>query len=262
MSGYPDDVTFNPERMLHPLRRVGAKGEGRFERVSWDEALDEVAARLKKIVAEHGADRRSCPTATPGPRASSRGTSLDRRFFARLGRHAARAGRLRQRRLRGAARRHSAPARGSCPQDVVAQPASSWSGARTPRSRTPTGGRFVLEARRRGARLVVIDPLRSRTAEQADWHLRPRPGTDAALALGMMHVIVRDGLHDADYVERHTLGFDRLRAAPRGVPARAGGGDHRARRRGRRGARPAPTRRRGRPRSGRSSAWSTTRTAR
>ena len=70
---------------------------------------------------------------------------------------------------------------------------------------------FVAEARRAGARVVVIDPLRTRTAEAADWHLRPRPGTDGALALGLMHVIVAEGLHDADYVARHTVGFEALR---------------------------------------------------
>jgi len=70
---------------------------------------------------------------------------------------------------------------------------------------------FVEEARRRGARLVVIDPLKSESAEKADWHLQPLPGTDAALALGMMHVIVTESLHDTDYVAHHTVGFEKLR---------------------------------------------------
>jgi anaerobic selenocysteine-containing dehydrogenase len=69
---------------------------------------------------------------------------------------------------------------------------------------------FIKEAKHAGARIVVIDPAKTRTAEQADWHVRPRPGTDAALALAMMHVIVREGLHDVDYIARYTLGFDKL----------------------------------------------------
>jgi anaerobic selenocysteine-containing dehydrogenase len=70
---------------------------------------------------------------------------------------------------------------------------------------------FIEEARKRGARLIVIDPLKSGSAEKADWHLQPLPGTDAALALGMMHVIVAEGLHDADYIAQYTVGFDKLR---------------------------------------------------
>ena len=70
---------------------------------------------------------------------------------------------------------------------------------------------FIEEARKRGARLVVVDPLKSESAEMADWHLQPLPGTDTELALGMMHVIVAESLHDADYVEQYTIGFDNLR---------------------------------------------------
>jgi anaerobic selenocysteine-containing dehydrogenase len=84
MSGYPTDVTFNPERLLHPLKRVGAKGEGRFERVTWEQALDEVAARLKSVVAEHGATS-VLPYSYAGTEGLLQGKSLDRRFFARLG---------------------------------------------------------------------------------------------------------------------------------------------------------------------------------
>ena len=70
---------------------------------------------------------------------------------------------------------------------------------------------FIAEARRKGAKLVVIDPYRTRTAACADWYLPINPGTDAALALGMMHVIINEGLHDANYVARYTVGFDQLR---------------------------------------------------
>ena len=208
MSGYPDDVTFNPDRILHPLRRAGKKGEGRFERVSWDVALGEVADRLKKIVAEHGPTA-VLPYSYAGTEGLVQNDALSSRFFARLG-----ASRL-ERNVCGSAGYEGVAATlgtglGMLPQDAA------WSrlvvvwGA-NPAVTNAHGWPFVLEAKKKGARLVVIDPLRSRTAEQADWHVRPRPGTDAALALGMMHVIVRDSLHDADYVERYTLGFDRLK---------------------------------------------------
>ena len=87
---------------------------------------------------------------------------------------------------------------------------------------------FVKEAQRSGAKVVVIDPVKTRTAEMADWHVRPLPGTDAALALGMMHVIVRDGLHDEDYVARHTVGFDQLHPRLSEYPPDASGEHHRA----------------------------------
>ncbi len=209
MSGYPDDLVFSPHRILYPLRRTGAKGEGRFERVSWDTALGEVADRLKAIVAAHG------PTAViPYSYAGTEGLiqrdSLADRFFVRLG-----ASRL-QRDVCGSAGFEGVNATiGSLTPMLPADAAHSrlvlvW-GA-NPAVTNEHGWPFVLEAKKKGARVVVIDPLRSRTAAEADLHLRPLPGTDAALALGMMSVIVRDGLHDADYVEKHTVGFDRLRS--------------------------------------------------
>jgi anaerobic selenocysteine-containing dehydrogenase len=210
MSGYPTDVVFNPDRLLHPLRRVGRKGEGRFERVSWDEALGEVADRLKQVVAEHGASA-VLPYSFAGTEGLIQGGSLDRRFFARLG-----ATRL-VRQICGDAAAEGVTATigtstGMLPGDIVHSRFILIWGA-NPVVMNPHLWPLVLEARKRGARVVVIDPLRSRTAAEADWHLSPLPGTDAALALGMMHVIVREGLHDEDYVRKHTLGFDQL--APR-----------------------------------------------
>ena len=98
---------------------------------------------------------------------------------------------------------------------------------------------FIEEARRNGAKLVVIDPYRTRTAACADWYLPINPGTDAALALGMMHVIISEGLHDADYVARYTVGFDRATGESAGISAGAGGevDGHRGRRHRQAGAR-------------------------
>jgi anaerobic selenocysteine-containing dehydrogenase len=215
MSGYPEDLVFSPSRLLHPLRRTGKKGEARFERVSWDEALEEVAGRLKAIVAEHGPTA-VIPYSYAGTEGLVQGRALSDRFFVRMG-----ASRLQRDVCGSAAHAGLSATLGTSTACLPADLAHSrlilvWGG--NPAVSNEHGWDFALEAKRRGARLVVIDPLRSRTAEQADLHLRPLPGTDAALALGMMHVIVRDGLHDADYVGRHTLGFEPLAARLREYP--------------------------------------------
>jgi anaerobic selenocysteine-containing dehydrogenase len=99
---------------------------------------------------------------------------------------------------------------GILPEDIVHSRYILLWGS-NPVNTNPHLWRFVEEARKRGARLVVIDPLKSGSAEKADWHLQPLPGTDTALALGVMHVIVSESLHDADYVAQYTVGFDKLR---------------------------------------------------
>jgi anaerobic selenocysteine-containing dehydrogenase len=201
------DRVVSPDRLLHPLRRVGEKGEGRFERITWDEALDEIAGRLGAIVAESGGEA-VLPYSYMGTQGLVQSASLDRRFFALLG-----ATRL-TRAICG-----SAPAegvsvtqggtRGMLPEDLRHSRFVVLWGTNTIVTNQHLWP-VVTEARKAGARVVVIDPVETRTARSADWHVRPRPGTDAALALGMMHVIVAEGLHDADYVERHALGFDEL----------------------------------------------------
>jgi anaerobic selenocysteine-containing dehydrogenase len=198
---------YSPDRVLHPLRRVGAKGEGRFERIGWDEALDEVATRVGAIVAEHGGDA-VLPYSYMGTQGIVQSASMDRRFFARLG-----ATRL-TRAVCG-----SAPAggfaatqggtKGMLPEDLRHSRFVVLWGTNTIVTNLHLWP-FVTEARRSGACVVVVDPVETRTARSADWHVRPRPGTDAALALGLMHVIVSEGLHDADYLERHAVGFDEL----------------------------------------------------
>lgn len=208
MDHYLDDVVRSPDRLLYPLHRVGAKGEGRFERVGWDRALDAVAARLKTIIAESGPEA-ILPYSFAGTEGIVQGSSLDVRFFARLG-----ATRL-ERSICGAAADGGVAATigtSACilPEDIVhSRFVLVW--GTNPVLTNPHGWRFIEEAKRRGTRIVVVDPQRTATAEQSDWHVQPVPGTDAALALGLMHVIVRDGLHDKDYVDRYTLGFDRLR---------------------------------------------------
>jgi len=202
------DRVYGPERLLHPLRRVGPKGDGRFERVGWEEALADIAARLKEIVATHGGEA-VLPYSYMGTQGLIQGSSIDRRFFARLG-----ATRL----VRAiCANTGSAGAYatlgtniGILPEDIAhARFIVLW-GTNTVVTNLHLW-RFIRQAKEAGATVVVVDPVRTRTAEAADWHVRPLPGTDAALALGMMQVIVAENLHDADYVERYTLGFEQLR---------------------------------------------------
>jgi anaerobic selenocysteine-containing dehydrogenase len=210
---------YSPDRILHPMRRVGRKGEGRFERIGWDEALDTIALRLRAVAAEHG-PQAILPYSYAGNMGLLSYGSMDRRFFHALGAS------LLDRTICASAGSAGYKATigktiGLDPEAVVdARLIVAW-GANIVSSNVHFWP-FVEDARRRGARLVVVDPYRSKTAERADLHLALLPGTDAALALAMMHVIFRDGLEDRGYLERHTVGAERLREHVRGwAPARA-----------------------------------------
>ena len=206
MDRYLDRV-YSPERVLHPLRRVGDKGDGRFERVGWGEAIADVAGRLRRLIDRHGATT-VLPYSYMGTQGVVQTSSLDRRFFARLG-----ATRLERSICASTAGRGIVATLGATtgmvPEDIAHSRHIILWGTNTVVTNLHLWP-FIRQARAAGATVVVIDPLKTRTAAQADWHLRPLPGTDAALALGMMHVIVNEDRHDKDFVERHTLGFDRL----------------------------------------------------
>jgi anaerobic selenocysteine-containing dehydrogenase len=210
---------YSPERVLHPMRRAGRKGEGRFERISWDEALDTVAGRLREIAVAFG-PQAVLPYSYAGNMGLLGFGSMDRRFFNALGAS------LLDRTICSSAGAHGYKATagktmGFDPEAVVhARLVVAW-GANIVSSNVHLWP-FVEEARRRGARFVCVDPFRSRTAEKADLHIAPLPGTDAALALGMMHVVFRDGLEDRDWLERHTRGHEDLRERAREwTPSRA-----------------------------------------
>jgi len=213
------DRVYSPERLLHPMKRVGRKGEGKLERVSWDEALDTIASRFRAIADEHG-PQAILPYSYAGNMGLLGYGSMDRRFFHALG-----ASKL-DRTIcasAGAAGWKATVGRsvGLDPEAIVhARFILAW-GANIVSSNVHLWP-FVEEARRRGATLVTIDPYRSRTAEKSDRHVAPLPGTDAALALGMMHVVFRDGLEDRDYLERHATGVAEMRArAAEWTPERA-----------------------------------------
>lgn len=201
------DRQYSPERLLYPQKRIGAKGEGKFARIGWDEALDTIAARLKAIANEHGPES-ILPYSYAGTMGLLNGAGMDRRFFHRLG--ASRLDRTICSSAGGAALNASLGWRhGTEPEQFShAKLIIAW-GANIHGTNVHLWP-FIVEARRKGAKLIVIDPVKTRTAALADQHLTIFPGSDMALALGMMHVIINEKLYDADYVSRFTNGFDAL----------------------------------------------------
>jgi molybdopterin guanine dinucleotide-containing S/N-oxide reductase-like protein len=210
------DRVYSPDRILYPLRRKvgvpkqplqrGHEDEA-FERVSWDEALDAIVARLKQI-----GDRYGTESILPYSYAGTIGVlgygSMDRRFFHRLG--ASRLDRTICSEAGGQAwnlvygKKLGTPA-----EDFrLAKLIIAW-GANVHGNNVHLWP-MIENARRKGARFIVIDPYRTRTAALADWHIAIRPGTDAALALGMMHVILNEGLEDREFINEMTHGFNEL----------------------------------------------------
>jgi anaerobic selenocysteine-containing dehydrogenase len=199
---------YSPGRLLYPQRRSGDKGEGRFERISWDEALDTIASRLQTTAAEFGPES-ILPYSYAGTMGLLNGAGMDRRFFHRLG--ASRLDRTICSSAGGAGLTEALGLRyGTEPEQFRhSRLILAW-GANLLGTNVHLWP-FVMEARRNGARLYTIDPHRNRTGAASDKHFFIHPGCDTALALAMMHVIIGEGLHDADYVSRHTEGFDGLR---------------------------------------------------
>ncbi|HEY4638053.1 MAG TPA: molybdopterin-dependent oxidoreductase, partial [Burkholderiales bacterium] len=198
--------TYAPERLLHPLRRTGPKGSGRFERISWDAALDEITVRLKALAAENA--ETILPLSYAGTMGMVQHSSMDRRFFHRLGAS------ILDRTLCSSAGKAGIKATlgGSVGMDPErfdeAKLILLW-GANPVVSNLHLWSR-VQEAKRRGARVVAIDPYRSLSAEKCTQHVALLPGTDGALALALMHVLIAEGLLDRDYIAQHTLGFEQL----------------------------------------------------
>ena len=203
---YYPERTYSPDRLRHPLKRVGPKGKGEFKRISWDEALDEIAARLKILAHEN--PESILPLSYAGTMGMLQFSSMDRRFFHKLG-----ASQL-ERTLCSSAGRAGLKATlgGSYGMDPEHYQDSKliviW-GSNPITSNLHFWSR-AQEAKRRGAKLVAIDPYRSLTAEKCSQHIALLPGTDGALALGMMHVLIAEGLIDRDYIARYTLGFAAL----------------------------------------------------
>ncbi len=225
------DRVYSPDRVLYPMRRIGPKGPAAvgakersfappgqpraavptrtFERISWDEALDEITHRFRRIIADFGPEA-ILPYSYGGTLGALNGASMDRRFFHRLG-----ASQL-ERSICSSAGEEGLKSvigvkLGTEPEQFAhSRYIIAW-GSNIHGNNVHLWP-FIEEARRKGAKLVVIDPYRTRTAKCADWYLPINPGTDAALALGLMHVIINENLFDADYVARYTVGFEDLKA--------------------------------------------------
>jgi anaerobic selenocysteine-containing dehydrogenase len=204
------DYTRSPERLLHPLRRVGAKGEGRFARISWDEALDEIATRWREVIARHG------PTAIwpyygSGTMGMLQGVAgAGRRLWNALGtsQHVMTictiAGGY------GTGYTLGDNRVGMDPETFAHSRLILLWGTNTLTTNHHLW-KYIEAARGQGAHVVAIDPIRTRTAAAVDEHLAPRPGTDAALALGLLHVVVSLGQEDRDFIEAHTTGWEAFR---------------------------------------------------
>ncbi len=199
--------TYHPDRVLHPMKRVGPKGSGQFQQVSWDAALSDIATRLKAIADKH--PERILPYSYAGTMGMVQGESIAMRFFNLLG-----AAKLDRTICSSAGGEALAQTFGSKVGMKVQHFAESkliliWG------SNVITSSvhfwRIAQEAKRHGAKLVCIDPRRTETADKCDVHLALNPGTDAALALALMHELITHDWLDHDYIQNHTVGFEALR---------------------------------------------------
>ncbi len=203
-----EERVYSPDRLLYPMRRVGKKGEGKFARISWDEAIAEIAARWKAIILESGPEA-ILPYSYAGTMGVVNMSACDSRLWLRMG-----ASQL----LRTIC---------SAAAEAGYGYVNGWTGGMDPEAFAHS--KFIIawgtnlsstnvhlmplvrEAQAKGATFVVIDPYKTRTANAADWFIQPKPGTDAALALGMAHILFAEGLHDEAFLEAHSVGWQAFR---------------------------------------------------
>jgi anaerobic selenocysteine-containing dehydrogenase len=202
-----EERVYHPDRILYPMRRSGPKGSGRFERISWDEALETISSTWRRLIEEHGPTA-ILPYSYLGTQGLVNGLTVGDPFFNKLGASVS------ERTFCDSAACTGyimtvGPTPGMDPEsfqhsrfiilwacNMLSTNAHMWP--------------FIAKAQKNGAKVVVIDPVRTAAAQQADQHIRIRPGTDAALVLAMMNVIIGENLLDKDYVAQHTVGFDAL----------------------------------------------------
>ncbi|HAJ37326.1 MAG TPA: molybdopterin oxidoreductase, partial [Chloroflexi bacterium] len=211
--------TYHAGRLMTPLRRVGPKGSGQFAPVTWDDAITDIAAQLRTMIETYGAEA-VLPYSYSGTLGFLQGEGMAARFFNRMGASQLARTICSEAGFEGYLYTIGA-AEGMLPEDFAyARLILIW-GSNTLTSNLHLWP-FVQQARKQGARVVIIDPANTRTAQAGDEWIAIRPGTDGALALAMMHVIVGEQLYDADYVGRYTLGFEQLAArVQEWAPARA-----------------------------------------
>lgn len=209
------DRVYHPDRLRYPLRRVGRKGAGRWERVSWDEALAEISQRWNAIIDEHGAAA-ILPYSYSGTLGLLQNLVAASRLFNRM----------------GASGLERSICDAAATEAVLATLGAKWAPdsrdvahsrmvviwGHNPASTSPHFMPFLRTAQRTGTYVVVIDPRRTITARSADQHIQPKPATDAALALGMMNVIFGEGLHDEAWLEANSVGWRQLRERVKDYP--------------------------------------------
>lgn len=202
-----EERVYSDKRVLYPLKRVGPKGSKQFQRISWDEAIETIATRWKSIIATDGAQA-ILPYSYLGTQGIINGLNVGDPLFNKLG------ATVSERTFcdSGSCTAYMmtiGPTPGVDPESFVhSKYILLW--ACNTLGTNSHHWPFIEQARKAGAKLVVIDPVRTRTARLADWHIPIRPGTDAALALAMIHVIVKENLVDRDYIDKHTVGYDEL----------------------------------------------------
>lgn len=202
------DHVYHPERLMHPLRRVGLKGSGQWQRISWTEAIDSIAQRWRAIIAESGAEA-ILPYSYSGTLGMVQMDVASARLWNRLG-----TSQLERTICCAAAVRAVSAtlgARWSPTYDDVQYSKLVIIWGHNPVSTAPHFMPFLKKAQRNGCRVVVIDPRKTLTAKGADLHLAPLPGTDGALAMGLAHVLVSERLHDETWLANHTVGWPLLR---------------------------------------------------
>ncbi|MCF6094003.1 molybdopterin oxidoreductase family protein [Microaerobacter geothermalis] len=202
------DRVYHKDRVLYPMKRIGAKGEGIFERITWNEALQVVTDRFKQIIAEEGPEA-ILPYSYAGTLGLLNFASMDRRFFNKMG-----ASQL-ERTICSAAGSVALDVTygtrmGIDPEDMVYSKLIIVWGV-NPLTSNVHQFPIIEEARKRGATFVVIDPYRHETAEKADIHIQPLPGTDSALALGIMHLLIKGDHVDHSFIKKYVQGYDELK---------------------------------------------------
>jgi len=200
---------YDPERLMYPLRRVGPKGSGQWQRISWAEAIAEITTRWQQIIAQYGAAA-ILPYSYSGTLGILQNAVCQHRLWNRMGASGL------ERSICGAAAEHAVLAtlgrRISAPPEDVLHSKLVILWGHNPASTGPHFMPFLRQAQKQGCYVVVIDPRRTRTARSADLHIQPRPATDGALALGIMHVLEAEGLHNAAWLHEYATGWEDLRA--------------------------------------------------
>ena len=210
-----EERVHSTDRVMHPLKRKGPKGSGQFERITWDQAIKEISDRWKAIIAKSGPTA-ILPYSYLGTQGILNGLNVGDPFFNKLG------ATISERTFcdSGASTAYMmtvGPTPGTDPESFAhSKYIILW--ACNTVSTNLHHWPIIDAAKKRGAKVIVIDPMKTRTSNHADWHIRIRPGTDTALAMGMINVVIAEGLIDKDYIDNYTVGFDELAERAKDYP--------------------------------------------